>query len=462
MAAIELAAHRAGRWAAWKDTAAPATDRRWLTPLLTLFILKGILLAVLIGPFTGHDEVDHFAYIERFAHGDGLGVVGETRLPAWASPYRAYVADYPNNAEVIQPPLYHVLLAPLYRAIPGDRLDKLLGLRLVSVGVGAVVVWLSYRIALMIFPDEPSLRASVPIFVALQPQFSFEAAIVNHDILLILLATLLVSTTLDGLRTEYTNRRLIWLGAIGATGLWTKVSFGLMLPVVAVAVLFAARDERWPLRRLVGALLRATGLPLLLMSPWFVRSARLYGDPTGAQRLREISDFGEQASSWWEMLSSAEFWRGRLEDFWGNFGWRLIPFDPGTYAWIYALWSVAGIGLLVLLFAEVARRRLGWPSLFSRFQWQALVLAALWVVALIGGVLYVGTIQFTQSRFAFPAMPAFALLTAVGYAAWLPARHRSLLPIALFSAMLMLDVITFLRFVIPFYYGASGATPLTR
>jgi 4-amino-4-deoxy-L-arabinose transferase-like glycosyltransferase len=436
-----------------------AGDKRWLVRLLLLFLLKGVLLVAVFDPFTGHDEVDHFAYIERLAQGDGLGVVGETRLPAWTVPYQAYVADYPYNAEMIQPPLYHVLLVPLYWAIPGDHVTKLLGLRLVSVVLGAVVVWLAYLIAATIFPDEPHMRAAVPIFVALQPQFSFEAAIVNHDILLTVLASCLMLLLVRGVLGDLTRRRLVVIGLVAGAGLWTKASFGLMLPVAAAAIAIVARDQRWPRRRWLQALALGLGLPLLIASPWFVRSYLLYGDPTGAQRLREIPGFGEQAAGWLDMIASPVFWRGRLEDFWGNYGWRLIPFDPGTYTAIYVLWGIAGIGLLALIGREVIRRTRQQRTWLTRQQWQAVGLIGMWVGALIWGVLYVGTIQFTQSRFAFPAMAGFGLLTAVGYAAVLPRPLRPFLPLGMFVALVLLNVITAIRFVIPFYFGTASASP---
>lgn len=432
-------------------------DKRWLARLLTLFLLKGILLVAIFDPFTGHDEVDHFAYIERLAHGDGLGVVGETRLPAWAAPYASFVADYPYNAEVIQPPLYHLLLVPLYWVIPGNHVTKLLGLRLVSVTLGAITVWLGYRIAATIFPDDPAIRASVPIFIALQPQFSFEAAIVNHDILLIVLASWLVLLVLSGLFGEMSIRKVAAIGLVGSAGLWTKASFGLVLPVAAAGIVIAARDRGWPRRRLAQALSLGLGLPLLIASPWFVRSMILYGDPTGAQRLRQIPGFGEQAAGWLEMLTSPVFWRGRLEDFWGNYGWRLIPFDPGTYRWIYGLWALAAIGLVVLSIHDLVQRIQGQRPHLSTRQWQALGLIGVWLAGLIWGVLYVGTIQFTQSRFAFPGMAGFAVLTAVGFASVLPKPLRNFLPLSMFVALVVLNVITAIRFVLPFYYGASIA-----
>ena len=45
---------RTPRVVAWR------ADRGWLLPLCFLFVLKGALLVFAVGPFTGHDEVDHF------------------------------------------------------------------------------------------------------------------------------------------------------------------------------------------------------------------------------------------------------------------------------------------------------------------------------------------------------------------------------------------------------------------
>jgi 4-amino-4-deoxy-L-arabinose transferase-like glycosyltransferase len=419
-------------------------------------------MVAIIGPFTGHDEVDHFYYVARLARGEGLGVVGEEPLPAAAAPYRAYVADYPNNAEVIQPPLYHLLLVPLYWVTPGGDETRLYVMRVASVVLGAVVVWLAYLTAGSIFPRELWARAGVPICVALQPQFSLEAAIVNHDILVILLATLLLYLVLRWYRTGYRRRQLNWLGVIAGAGLWTKASFGFVLPVVGLAVFLAWRERGGTRQGLFGALARSCGLALLIATPWFLRSLWHYGDPTGARRLHEIPEYGDQAASLQSMLFSDVFWRGRLEDFWGNYGWRLVPFDPEVYNTIYLFWAVAGLGLILLLGRDLAGRIMRKPSTFDRFQWTAFGLLALWSVLLVGGVLYVGTIQFTQSRFAFPGMVAFATLSVLGLGWWMPDRLRPALAPVLFVLLMALNVVAAIRFLIPSYYGASGATVLTR
>jgi len=454
------------------DTAAspvPATwrtDGRWLVPLLIFFVLKQLLLVAIIGPFRGHDEVDHYFYIARLAAGDGLGEVGEVELPEAAAPYARYVADYPNNAEVIQPPLYHGLLALLHLALPGDTLAKLYALRLVSVLIGVAVVWIAYLTARLLFPRDPLVRVGVPIFVALQPQVSFEAAIVNHDILLILLFSLVMYVLLRGLRDGLSRRGKVAVGLLAGAGLWTKASFGLALPVIAVGVFLAWRNSRRTVRDLLGDWLLTCGLPVLLAAPWFVRSFLLYGDPTGAQRLREIPEYGDQAQGWWEMLSAAAFWRDRLHDFWGNYGWRLIPFDLFDYRVVGWLWALAWLGLRGLmargLGLAIARRlgRGGGSPAFTPFQRRGLLLVGLSVVLLLSGVVYVGTIQFTQSRFIFPAMIGIATLTLVGIDRWLPARARVLGVPVLLVALMALNAIVALRYLIPYYYGPGGGAAI--
>jgi hypothetical protein len=193
-----------------------------------------------------------------------------------------------------------------------------------------------------------------------------------------------------------------------------------------------------------------------------VRSLWYYGDPTGARRLHEIPDYGTQASSLGSMLFSSLFWRGRLEDFWGNYGWRLVPFDPHVYNAVYLVWALAGLGLLVMLVREAIARVRRRPSALSRFQWTAIGLQALWIVLAVAGVLYVGTIQFTQSRFAFPAMVAFAVVSVLGFGQLVPRRVRPMLAPTLFVLLMALNAITAIRFLIPYYYGVSGVTVLTK
>ena len=454
------------RWRA--GDAVLAADRAWLPALLLFFVVKQVLLVILVGPFSGHDEVDHFWYVQRLAAGHGFGVVGDVELPPAAQPYERYVADYPLNSEVIQPPLYHIALAGLGLLLPGATLATLYEDRLVSAVLGTLVVLLCYLIARRLFPNDIGVRVGVPVFVALQPQFSFEAAIVNHDILVILLATLGCYLTFRGLATGFGWRRSLALGLVSAAGLWTKVSFGLILPVFAAGLLIAqfdafraaVRSGRQRVRGLGSLLLGLVlvgAVPLLAILPWFVRNQRLYGDPTGSARLQEVSDYALSASTYREMVLSPTFWRGRLDDFWANYGWREIPWDAPLNLVVYLCWGVAALGALALIVRQLAAwRRPGVRPVFDAYQTKCLALTLLALALMVFAVLYVGTLQFTQSRFAFPAMFAFAILTVLGYGAWLPARWRWLVPLVLLVALLALNLLVAVEFLIPYYVGPGG------
>lgn len=441
----------AGRAAGGAPREAP-----WLAPLLFLFVAKGILLVAMVGPFTGHDEVDHFWYVARLAEGNGLGVVGEVDLPPAAAEYAAYVADYPTNAEVIQPPLYHALLVPLYLLGPDRPEARLALLRLASIPLGAAVVWLAFRTARLLFPGDALLTAGVPVFVAFHPQFGFEAAIVNHDILLIAIVTGVLFLTLREMHDGPDRRRQWAIGLLGGAGLWTKASFGLVLPVVALGVVLTRRASGGRWSELVPAGGRSLGLPLLLASPWFLRSYLLYGDPTGTGRLREIPEFGEQARSVPEMVGSGRFWRQMLEDFWGNYGWRQVPLDPAEFRAVWVLWGGAGVGLAIGAVRAWLRRRGGRGPRWTPFQRQGVALLAGAVVLFVGGVLYVGTVQFTQARFAFPAMVGFATLTVLGIGGWTPERWRFAVVPLLATVLMAFTTLVLLRLLLPFYYGPGG------
>ena len=451
------------------DRFALAADRGWLAVLLGFFTVKQILLVFLIGPFSGHDEVDHYWYIERLASGHGLGEVGVVELPPEAGAYARYVADYPLNSEVIQPPLYHGLLALVSRVLPADTQHELYALRLFSVLVGILVVWLSYGLSRAVFPADPVVRIGVPVFVALQPQLAFEAAIVNHDIVVVALATAGCLLAVQSVRDGLTFRRSLGMGLIGAAGIWTKVTFGLVLPVFALAIVLAVgpalrsvvgrrgRGMSSLLRSMVLAVSLALVLPLVLALPWFLRNYQLYGDPTGASRLQDISDYSLSAMTLPEMLGSPGWWRGRLDDFWGNYGWREIPWDTPVALPVYLIWAIAGLGFVALLIRELAA--IGSPRVtpvFDAYQRRALALVIGLVIMMIVAVLYVGLLQFTQSRFAFPAIAGFGMLTTLGFAAWVPARWRWLVPIGMTVGLIVLNALILIRFVVPYHVGPGG------
>ncbi len=77
------------------------------------------------------------------------------------------------------------------------------------------------------------------------------------------------------------------IGVVAGAGLLAKLSIGLLIPLVALALLIVSlrlRDWR-PL--LIGGLISG-GLTVAIAGWWYLRNAQLYGDPTGLNTFLEI------------------------------------------------------------------------------------------------------------------------------------------------------------------------------
>ena len=100
----------------------------------------------------------------------------------------------PIRYEFHQPPLYYVLLSPVYRLTGGAFLP----LRLASVLLGAGVVLLAYAVGRRVFPQRASLALGTAAFVAFLPQHLADVSQVGNDVLAELLFAAVLCTCWSG------------------------------------------------------------------------------------------------------------------------------------------------------------------------------------------------------------------------------------------------------------------------
>ena len=86
------------------------TENRWLTLILVLFFLLGIVYALLTPVFEASDEVWHYPMIRHLADGNSLPV--QVMDPAQAGPWKQ---------EASQPPLYYPAMSGLS---PADGIKR--------------------------------------------------------------------------------------------------------------------------------------------------------------------------------------------------------------------------------------------------------------------------------------------------------------------------------------------------
>ncbi|MBI2010472.1 MAG: glycosyltransferase family 39 protein, partial [Candidatus Chisholmbacteria bacterium] len=82
----------------------------------------------------------------------------------------------------VYPPLFYILSAFFYFLVyPLSLIDRVFMTRLASIGMGVATIWLTYKIARLVFPKRELFAVTAATLVSFQPMFSFLTASVNSD-----------------------------------------------------------------------------------------------------------------------------------------------------------------------------------------------------------------------------------------------------------------------------------------
>ena len=431
----------------------------WL--ILAIFILLGIIYSVVTPVFEVPDEIWHFAYVRHVATERGLPV----QDPESPGPWRQ---------EGSQPPLYYILGALLtswidmgdfprlarlnphatggHPEVAGNRNIVLHGpweafpwhgsvlavhlLRLFSLGLAAITVWATYRLAEELFPAHKALALGAAALVAFNPQFLFIGAAVNNDNLVIALSSLslllLLRLFLD--LVPPTPWRLAGLGVLLGAAALSKLSGLALLPLtVLVLAILAWRRRSW--RFLLGAGALTFGTAGVVAGWWYVRNLALYGDPTGLNAMLAVAQRRPIPVTWGEL-------QGLELSYWAVFGWFNVLAERPVYVFFQALDRLSLVGLAAFLWRHRRDTRM-LAALALPVLWLALVLASLlrWISLTMGA----------QGRLLFPAAPSVGLLLALGLTNLVPKRwEKAPLGVATLVVLLIALICPF-RYITPAY-----------
>ncbi|MCB0257207.1 MAG: glycosyltransferase family 39 protein, partial [Anaerolineae bacterium] len=313
--------------------------------------------------------------------------------------------------------------------------------RWLSILLQMLTILATYAIGREVFPERIDIRFGSLAFVAFVPQFLFIAGSVSNDNLIVPLTALLTWLWVRGLRTGPGTSWALAVGALTGLAVASKMSaLSLVVFSLAVAVLIGWRQQQWKQAAIACGII--LGLTALLAGPIMVRNQVLYGEPTALRRMSEI--WGEHDPS----LSIVEALRqlpNVWTSFWARFGYGQIPVPNAVYAVLIAVAAIAALGLV----REYARRR---PSPKSRLFWQIAVLVALAGMFVVLVVSYVRvSLTGGNGRFAFPALPAYAILLYLGLSAWIPPSRRKILIAIVYTGMVGFALAALLLWLRPAY-----------
>ena len=424
--------------------------------ILTAYLIAGVLYASKTPAWQAPDEPAHYNYNRQLAGGEWPIIAPGDYNQAYqtlviSSRFAPQYSVSSFEYEDYQPPLYYLLLTPIFRLTAG----QLVPLRLASVLLGAGVIGLAYATARRLFPDQLWLALSVAAFMAFLPQHVAMLSAVNNDSLAELLIAAMFYCLVVALHRPdpLVSPKTGWaLGLLLGAGFLTKVTAYLMAPVLALVVIWlGGRDWRaWG--RMGG---RIFGPALLLGGAWWLRNIVVYpgldafgiaahdavvtGQPTTAEWLRQYGGWGTLRA----------FVTTTFHSFWGQFGWMGVPMPT----WIYRI--LGGFTLVTAVGALAVERRpalapVPTPGRLVRTLFRALVGLNV-LLYLVYNARYVQH----QGRYFFPALLPLSLALALSWAFWLQPLYRRrpilayLLPLGLALGLWGLDLLALFQFIVP-------------
>jgi 4-amino-4-deoxy-L-arabinose transferase-like glycosyltransferase len=442
--------------------------------VLVLYLLVAISYSVITPVMEASDELWHYPMVKYIADHGTLPV----QEPGVVTPWRQ---------EGSQPPLYYALGALLTFWINTSDLNQVRHVnphadsgivrsdgntnlivhtfgerfpwrgtvlaihvvRLMSVLMGAGTVYLTYLLALTLWPGRVGLGLVAASITAFNPMFCFITGSVNNDNLAMLLGGagiwLLVRLVHVHAPPQDSQPRRWWrdvlvTGTVLGLALLTKPSTGGLLLLTALSVSYVAWRRRSWWHWLSGGTATA-GLVVLIAGWWFARNAILYdGDWLGIERFILILGYREPPATLRQLWGERE---GFMMAFWGLFGGVNLPL-PG---WIYrvlngsALAAAVGLGGRALdrVVASLRRSSSAWPRPVLEPHSVGIALTMLWpIVVFIPWLTWATRTWSSQGRLVFTAMSAWSIWLALGLSSLLPGRWSLALPAG--CAVLMLAV----------------------
>lgn len=430
--------------------------------LLSAVLVKSLFFMFMLPPWLGNDEPNHFAYVyvlsgradqpaaetrilESLARSD-YWRLAEMPAPSEGAATFAQTSLMQHSEDFIgtRSPLYYWIASlPVRLFAPATVEGALYWARGVSVVLSLVTVIIVWRSAALLFgAGAAALLAGV--IAGFHPQFSYLSAMVNSDVLAVLLFSAVFYTCLAMINArELSGRRLAALFILLGLSLLVKRHAVILFPLAFIAVILAARSARMAAKG--GALFIVVSVAALLSLELAATDSVIrLADRVGLSLGYSFAGPAELAA-----LSAGMWLRGLAIMFvtgWFTVGQMVYKQSFGFYA-LYALLTgaiIAGIAAGMLRWRrEPAARMLAFALLFC-----LLVLAMN-----IGTFFSPQFLPLVSGRYLFYAVAPASILAAYGGIQFLGLVKRSAWQPALVYLFIALNLIALFGYLGPIYHG---------
>jgi hypothetical protein len=398
-----------------------------------VIVAAGLLTAwsFVVPIFEGPDEFLHWQYA-RHLHEERQLPIYRPEFGEGNSPPLYYAAIAPIATRTITPPpgvwvdghgSFAMPLLPRFWLGAADDWQRYWPIRyarLATVLMSLITVIVCARIGF-----EATGRASTALLtgglVAFLPQFTFRGSQVSNDALVTTMAACTVWGMVTIVRRGFTWRRGM-LTAIALAAAWlTKINALCLVPAFALVILTEPVPWR---KRLV--YMGVFGVTLALVAPWSIRNIMLYGDPFAIGAMPSAVPLlivERPIDRHWLVTVPRE----TFKTFVGYFGHATLKLPKLAYA--------AWLAFFAAGFAGLAWRGRGISM--------RLALILLTIIAGACAIVVRINLQFDQpqGRYLFPALPAIALMIAMGLESWRVPARPTVAALAVVNAIILVFVV---------------------
>lgn len=409
--------------------------------LLLIHLLRGIIYATVFPLWQAPDEPEHFTSIQIVAAGF------DHDLPP-------KLMDYSGRGFS----LYDYLILPFYLSLGGKSVVSVAYfIRLISVALSAITVFLTYRIAREIFPGNPYIIIGAPLFVSFLPMFTHISSTVQPDNLANAIIAFFILSAIKLIRRGINIWYLLGIPITVFIGLYTRRITFVSLPLVFILPLFLAfRQPRLNKSKNLWRLALSSGyLFFLFLAPKTIELAshkfsRANIDLEILSKMFSPSFLFQSVFSYFQPDSI--FYRS----FWAVFSWLNVSVSNHLYSLTFIISVISLAGITVFLLKKALNFKSDLRSEDDRTQFLSILylLAVAFVssYSILSFVHYIAPNQWTQGRWVYPAISAIAVIFVAGLGVHLQPKHLIAFLLAFAVNLFLFDAACLFGYIIPRFY----------
>ncbi|HEX9136429.1 MAG TPA: DUF2142 domain-containing protein, partial [Nitrospirota bacterium] len=283
----------------------------------------------------GFDAAHHYEYIEYIMKKGTIPLATE----GW---------------QMFQSPLFYLLSAGLAKILSlffsGSTVS--FALRIIPLLCGVFQVQLAYQAVRYVFPGRKDLQTMGTIVGGLLPMNLYISQVVGNEPLAGVLSAAAIVLVLGILTREgpLPRKNLIWLGIATGLAFLTKVTAVLLLPAIALVLLFVMSKKNEPVQSIIGGLALFLGAVILVSGWYYLRNWLELGRPfvggwdvargiiwwqePGYRTIQDFISFGRSLS--YPVFSAIYgFWDSIYSTFWlDGLNSSIVTYESGS-PWNY-------------------------------------------------------------------------------------------------------------------------------